>query len=36
MSRRRHQRAIVLCEAGFSHVRRSTETPFSIILEARP
>jgi SAM-dependent methyltransferase len=28
--------AIVLREAGFSHVRRATETPFNIILEARP
>jgi SAM-dependent methyltransferase len=26
----------VLREAGFSHVRRATETPFNIILEARP
>ena len=26
----------VLHEAGFSHVRRATETPFNIILEARP
>jgi SAM-dependent methyltransferase len=30
------QLAIVLREAGFSHVRRATETPFNIILEARP
>lgn len=28
--------ANVLREAGFSHVRRATETPFNIILEARP
>jgi predicted amidohydrolase len=28
--------AIVLREAGFTHVRRATETPFNIILEARP
>jgi SAM-dependent methyltransferase len=28
--------AAVLHEAGFSHVRRATETPFNIILEARP
>jgi SAM-dependent methyltransferase len=28
--------AIVLREAGFSHLRRATETPFNIILEARP
>jgi SAM-dependent methyltransferase len=28
--------AEVLREAGFSHVRRATETPFNIILEARP
>ena len=26
----------VLREAGFSQVRRATETPFNIILEARP
>jgi SAM-dependent methyltransferase len=26
----------VLREAGFSHVRRATETPFNLILEARP
>ena len=26
----------LLREAGFSHVRRATETPFNIILEARP
>lgn len=26
----------VLHEAGFSHVRRATETPFNIIMEARP
>ncbi|MEP7053992.1 MAG: class I SAM-dependent methyltransferase [Actinomycetota bacterium] len=26
----------VLREAGFTHVRRATETPFNIILEARP
>ncbi|MDQ2749828.1 MAG: methyltransferase domain-containing protein [Actinomycetota bacterium] len=30
------QLAAVLREAGFSHVRRATETPFNIILEARP
>ena len=30
------QLAIVLREAGFTHVRRATETPFNIILEARP
>jgi SAM-dependent methyltransferase len=28
--------AAVLRDAGFSHVRRATETPFNIILEARP
>jgi SAM-dependent methyltransferase len=28
--------AFVLREAGFTHVRRATETPFNIILEARP
>jgi SAM-dependent methyltransferase len=28
--------AIVLREAGFTHVRRAAETPFNIILEARP
>ncbi len=28
--------AAVLREAGFGHVRRVTETPFNIILEARP
>ncbi len=27
---------IVLREAGFTHVRRATETPFNLILEARP
>ena len=26
----------VLTEAGFSRVRRATETPFNLILEARP
>ncbi|MEU8610875.1 class I SAM-dependent methyltransferase [Actinoplanes sp. NPDC048791] len=26
----------VLHEAGFTHVRRATETPFNIVLEARP
>jgi hypothetical protein len=26
----------VLKEAGFSKVRRATETPFNMILEARP
>jgi SAM-dependent methyltransferase len=30
------QLAAVLREAGFTHVRRATETPFNIILEARP
>ncbi len=30
------QLALVLREAGFSHVRRAAETPFNIILEARP
>jgi hypothetical protein len=30
------QLANLLGEAGFSHVRRATETPFNIILEARP
>jgi SAM-dependent methyltransferase len=30
------QLAAVLREAGFSHVRRATSTPFNIILEARP
>jgi SAM-dependent methyltransferase len=30
------QLAVVLREAGFTHVRRATETPFNIILEARP
>ena len=28
--------AAVLREAGFAHVRRATETPFNIILEAKP
>jgi SAM-dependent methyltransferase len=28
--------AVVLHEAGFTHVRRAAETPFNIILEARP
>ncbi|MGP4049019.1 hypothetical protein [Streptomyces sp. 2A115] len=28
--------AAVLREVGFSHVRRATETPFNIIVEARP
>jgi hypothetical protein len=28
--------AAVLHEAGFSRVRRATETPFNLILEARP
>ena len=27
---------IVLREAGFTHVRRATETPFNLVLEARP
>ncbi|PZS18774.1 MAG: SAM-dependent methyltransferase [Pseudonocardiales bacterium] len=30
------QLAIVLREAGFTHVRRATETPFNIVLEAKP
>lgn len=30
------QLAAVLRDAGFSHVRRATETPFNIILEAKP
>jgi SAM-dependent methyltransferase len=30
------QLATVLREAGFTRVRRATETPFNIILEARP
>jgi 2-polyprenyl-3-methyl-5-hydroxy-6-metoxy-1,4-benzoquinol methylase len=30
------QLTAVLHEAGFSHVRRATETPFNIILEAKP
>jgi SAM-dependent methyltransferase len=30
------QLATVLREAGFTHVRRATETPFNIILEATP
>jgi 2-polyprenyl-3-methyl-5-hydroxy-6-metoxy-1,4-benzoquinol methylase len=30
------QLAILLREAGFSQVRRATETPFNIILEAKP
>ena len=30
------QLADVLREAGFTHVRRATETPFNLILEARP
>jgi 2-polyprenyl-3-methyl-5-hydroxy-6-metoxy-1,4-benzoquinol methylase len=30
------QLATLLREAGFSHVRRATETPLNIILEARP
>ncbi len=28
--------ADVLREAGFSHVRRATETPFNLVLKARP
>jgi hypothetical protein len=28
--------AAVLAEAGFSRVRRATQTPFNLILEARP
>jgi SAM-dependent methyltransferase len=31
-----HRLAAVLAEAGFSRVRRATETPFNLILEARP
>jgi SAM-dependent methyltransferase len=31
-----HQLASVLREAGFSRVRRAAETPFNLILEARP
>jgi SAM-dependent methyltransferase len=31
-----HQLGSVLREAGFGHVRRATETPFNLILEARP
>jgi SAM-dependent methyltransferase len=30
------QLAAVLHDAGFNHVRRAAETPFNIILEARP
>jgi SAM-dependent methyltransferase len=30
------QLAVVLAEAGFTYVRRAAETPFNIILEARP
>jgi SAM-dependent methyltransferase len=30
------QLSMVLREAGFTHVRRATETPFNLILEARP
>ena len=30
------QLTAVLREAGFSHVRRATETPFNLILEAKP
>ena len=30
------QLRIVLREAGFTHVRRATETPFNLVLEARP
>ena len=30
------QLTAVLREAGFTHVRRAAETPFNIILEARP
>lgn len=26
----------LLREAGFGHVRRATETPFNLVLEARP
>ncbi|MDQ3841558.1 MAG: SAM-dependent methyltransferase, partial [Actinomycetota bacterium] len=26
----------VISEAGFSHFRRATETPFNLVLEARP
>jgi hypothetical protein len=28
--------AALLTEAGFSSVRRATQTPFNLILEARP
>jgi SAM-dependent methyltransferase len=31
-----HQLGSVLREAGFSHLRRATETPFNLILEATP
>jgi SAM-dependent methyltransferase len=31
-----HQLGIVLREAGFTRVRRATQTPFNLILEARP
>ena len=31
-----HQLADVLREAGFAAVRRATETPFNLILEAKP
>jgi SAM-dependent methyltransferase len=30
------QLTLVLSEAGFTHVRRAAETPFNMILEARP
>lgn len=30
------QLTVVLREAGFTHVRRATETPFNIVLEAKP
>jgi SAM-dependent methyltransferase len=29
-------RAVIVDDAGFTHFRRATETPFNIILEARP
>ena len=31
-----HRLTEVLNEGGFTHVRRAAETPFNIVLEARP
>jgi hypothetical protein len=30
------QRQVLVDEAGFTRLRRATETPFNIVLEARP